>query len=122
MIESLYGIKLSRLIVNISIYFITVIPSYIWLYQTNKIGFWIILTLENIVTYYLFEKINLLELIEKDAKPKDFMILTMSMLIGLVALGWAWIKHSDVFWTIIIIEVIYVMISRIIGKSKKEPS
>lgn len=107
---------------NVSIYFITVIPSYVWLYQTNKIGFWIILTLENIVTYYLFEKINLLELIEAEAAPKDFIILTVSMIIGVVGLGWAWIKHSQVFWTIIIIELIYVIISRAIGKSKKEPS
>lgn len=122
MLEKIYGIKVSRLIINVSIYFITIIPSYIVLYQHYKVGFWIILILENIVTYYLFDYLQILELIGEEIKSREMTVLSLSTIVGLVMLMVTFIKYRDLFWTIIMVEVIYVIMSRIIKNLRKRPS
>lgn len=116
MIEKIYGIRVSSFIINASIYFITIIPSYVLLYETNRIGFWLILLIENVVTYYLFNDIDLFESLQQEAKPKEVTVLLISMLISLGMFVWIFIKHKKLFLIIIVVELIYLVITKLVKR------
>lgn len=123
MLEELYGIKLSRFIINVCIYFITSIPAYIVLFERNIIGFCIILLIENIITYYLFEDIDILALVEEELSPRQLGVLLISILIAIGMFIWIWIKHTEVFWILVITEIIFKIITtklKRIKANKKE--
>lgn len=83
MLEEIYGIKISRFIVNVCIYFITSIPTYIILFEKNIMGFCTILLIENIMTYYLFEDIDILALVEEELSSKQLGLLLTSIIIAI---------------------------------------
>ena len=107
MLEEVYGIKAKGLIVTVCIYFITVIPGYSLLFERNKIGFFSILLIENIITYYLFEDFEILELLEKYIGSKWILALAISILVTLIMFIVGVIKFPKVIFIIITTELIY---------------
>lgn len=117
-LEEVYGIKISRFIVNVCIYFITSIPTYIILFEKSIMGFCTILLIENIMTYYLFEDIDILALVEEELSSKQLGLLLISIIIAIGVFIWVFIKHQELFWILVITEIIFKIISRQLKKIK----
>lgn len=120
MLEEIYGIKISRFIVNVCIYFITSIPTYIILFEKNIMGFCTILLIENIMTYYLFEDIDILALVEEELSSKQLGLLLTSIIIAIGMFIWVFIKYQELFWILVITEIIFKIISRQLKKIKSK--
>lgn len=83
-------ISIDSLFIWLSIYMITAIPAYLKLYETVFIGLIIILGLEEVVCYYLFQDEILDSFIDGVKKPGITLgLLAISMLIMIISLIWA---------------------------------
>lgn len=118
MLEEIYKIKVSRLVANVCIYFITSIPAYVILFQKNIIGFSTILLIENIMTYYLFEDIDLLEIIGEELSGRQMIFLLISVIIAIGMFIWVFIKHTELFIVLVTSEIIFKIISKQLKKLK----
>lgn len=119
MLEEVYSIKAKSLIITVCIYFITVIPGYILLFERNKIGFFSILLVENIITYYLFEDFEILELVEAHLSSKWVLALALSILVTLIMFIVGMVQFPKVIFIIITTELLYrVIIKGIKVKNK----
>lgn len=83
-------ISADRLLIWLSMYLITSIPAYLKLYETIPVGLIFVLTLEEIVCYYIFEE-GFLELyIDQVKKPKfTLSLFAISVATAFITLIWA---------------------------------
>lgn len=113
MLEKLCGIKSSRVILNFCIYMLCVIPAYIFLYESFRLGFWTILIIENIATYTLLNSDAIWDLIMEDLKGKGISLLIVSVVVLLIMLGVCLVRYSSVFWTLVITEGTFYLLFKI---------
>lgn len=64
------------------------------------------------MTYYLFEDIDILALVEKDLSSKQLAALLISILVAIGLFIWIFIEHRGLFWILVITEVIFKIISK----------
>lgn len=114
-----YKINPDGLFICLSLYIITAIPAYLQIYQTAAIYLGVILVLEEVVCYYLFEDECFHYCIEMvKSQVITLALLAISMLIMLITFIWLLFYEWKLFIILVVAEIIAYLIRSGIKKHK----
>lgn len=106
-----YKINPDGLFIWLSLYMITAIPAYLQIYQTVPIYLGIILILEEVVCYYLFEDETLECYLEQvKSLSMTLTVLAISLIIMLITLVWLLFYEWKLFVILAVVEIIAYLI------------